>query len=649
MPGDFEQELLEDFLLESQEIIEDLDSQLVALEKEPTDKELLNSIFRGFHTIKGGAGFLDIGAMVSLCHEAEELFNELRRGDKDVTPELMDITLEALDNVKAMFLALRERDVVPPADQQILNRLRSQYSEAEISDTSEQTQSKKSPSSAKNDTTEAEFDSWLEEVAEEGPNLPQPNPPHAEHNGSPATDEIEDIEFESILDNLYGPGGAPGHQSTNQQEPQPEPRENIAAGETSGDSEENTAQATLLKATKEPDWKGGHSDPTIRVDAHRLDDLMNLVGELVLARNRLLNLANSQKDHDLVNAVSSLDHIASRLQDTVMRVRMQPIRRVFSRFPRVVRDLARQLGKEVRLTLEGEETELDKNLIEEIADPLIHLLRNAVDHGIEEPATREATDKSPDGHIRLAASQEGDHITLTIEDDGAGIDPEALKKSAIEKKLISQSSADNMPDSDAYDLMFLPGFSTRTQVSNISGRGVGMDVVRTKITNLNGAISIDSEQGKGSRFTISLPLTLAILPTMMVTVAGVRYALPLTKVREIAELGALRRHKVDQQDAIVLRGETMPLVDLREYLLHGSAPDHAPDTGQTIILTTAKQDLAVAVDTVLGQQDVVVKPLDAGLSAPPGISGSTITGDGSVALILDIDNLIRTLLMERAA
>ena len=639
MAGPLEQELLQDFLLESLEIVEGLDEQLVALERDPGDNELLNSIFRGFHTIKGGAGFLDIAPMVTLCHEAEELFNQLRRGEKQVDADLMDVSLAALDGVKTMFAALREGRGAPDAPAAVISKLKalvqvrqpSTMPAASLPTAAASNPSTRPETAGKADT---DFDNWIDEAAELDARESAPEV-QTQITGS---DMIDEAEFESLLDQIHGPGGAPGTATLGPGPDQDKPAERPP-------EKAKTPPSSPAAATKRSEASG---EASIRVDAHRLDDLMNLVGELVLARNRLLNLAGSREDHDLVNAVSALDHIASSLQDNIMRVRMQPIRRVFSRFPRVVRDLARQLGKQVDLVLEGESTELDKNLIEEIGDPLIHLLRNAIDHGLETPSERKAAGKPELGRVRLAASQEGDHIKLVIEDDGRGIDPAVLKRVAVERQVITEEAADRLTDAEAYDLMFQPGFSTRKEVSDVSGRGVGMDVVRTRIAGMNGAVTVDSVLGDGSCFTIALPLTLAILPTMMVRIDGVRYALPLNKVREIAELAALPRHKIEKQSSIVLRGQTLPLVELRIKLGRKSA-NHATNQGQVIVFTASNRELAVAVDEVLGQQDVVVKPLGRELSASAGIAGSTITGDGSVALILDLDSLVRAVLMECAA
>jgi len=628
MAGDLEQELLQDFLLESREIVDELDQQLVALERNPDDAELLSAIFRGFHTIKGGAGFLDIAPMVTLCHEAEELFNQLRHGDRRVSPELMDASLAALDSVKTMFSTLESARDAEPAPPRVLNALQSLVRAPATQD----------PTPGRAGTGEAAdeaFDALLEDAAAR-----EIGPPAS---AAPAGEEVDEAEFEAMLDELYGPGVAPGADAAS---PSPEAREDESGAPAPKADDASPDEESGRPEPAPPARRMAPGDTTIRVNAGRVDELMNLVGELVLARNRLLNLAGSQDNHELVNAVSSLDHIASSLQDNIMHVRMQPVRRVFSRFPRVIRDLARQLGKDVDLVLEGESTELDKNLIEEIADPLVHLLRNAVDHGLEDPQERARIGKPKAGQVRLSASQEGDHILLVIEDDGRGIDPQGLRRSAVGKGLIAEDAAASLSDSEAYDLMFMPGFSTRNEVSDISGRGVGMDVVRTRIAGMNGTVKVDSTPGRGSRFTISLPLTLAILPTMMVGISGNRYALPLNNVREIADLAALRRHRVEKQDSIVLRGQTLPLMDLRASLGHGAGDPHR---GQILVLIASNRELAVAVDEVLGQQDVVVKPLGPELSASAGISGSTITGDGSVALILDLDGLVRSFVLEKAA
>ncbi len=365
-----------------------------------------------------------------------------------------------------------------------------------------------------------------------------------------------------------------------------------------------------------------------------------MVGELVLVRNRLTSLGMTKEDEDLTKAVSNLDAVTTDLQGAVMKTRMQPIKKVFGRFPRVVRDLARSLNKEIKLILEGEETDLDKNLVEALADPLVHLVRNSVDHGIEEPDKREATGKPREGTVVLSASQEGDHILLTIRDDGAGMNAEKLKEIAIERGVLDADAANRMSDSDAFNLIFAPGFSTKTEISEVSGRGVGMDVVKTKITQLNGTVNIDSEMGVGTVLEIKVPLTLAILPTLMVIVGEQTFALPLAGVNEIFHLDLTNTNLVDGQLTIIVREKAIPLFYLDQWLVKGGN-DKPKDKGHVVIVQLGAQQIGFVVDSLIGQEEVVIKPLDRLLHGTPGMAGATITSDGGIALIIDVPSMLK--------
>src|SRR5690606_25099379 len=368
---------------------------------------------------------------------------------------------------------------------------------------------------------------------------------------------------------------------------------------------------------------------TVRVDTRRLDEIMNMVGELVLVRNRLVRIGANSADEMLAKAVANLDLVTADLQTSVMKTRMQPIKKVFGRFPRVVRDLARSLNKEIVLELHGEETDLDKNLVEALADPLVHLVRNAVDHGIELPDVRESRGKSRVGTILLTAEQEGDHILLTISDDGNGMDPELLRRKAVEKGLMDKDAADRLSRSECFELIFAPGFSTKTQVSDVSGRGVGMDVVKTKIGQLNGSVSVDSTLGKGSRIEIKVPLTLAIMPTMMVMVGEQTFALPLVSVNEIFNLDLGKTHIIDGQQVVTVRDKALPLFHLRRWLGHSVVEDNGmAGTANVVIVSVGAQRVGFVVDALIGQEEVVIKPLGRMLHGTAGMAGATITGDG---------------------
>ena len=386
--------------------------------------------------------------------------------------------------------------------------------------------------------------------------------------------------------------------------------------------------------------KPAQAETTVRVDTKRLDQIMNMVGELVLVRNRLTSLGLIKEDEDLTKAVSNLDAVTTDLQGAVMKTRMQPIKKVFGRFPRVVRDLARSLNKEIKLILEGEETDLDKNLVEALADPLVHLVRNSVDHGIESPDKRVAAGKSREGVVVLSASQEGDHILLTIRDDGAGMNANKLKEIAIERGVLDVDAAARMSDKEAFSLIFAPGFSTKTEISEVSGRGVGMDVVKTKITQLNGTVNIDSEMGVGTILEIKVPLTLAILPTLMVVIGKQTFALPLAAVNEIFHLDLTKTNVVDGQLTIIVREKAIPLFYLDQWLVRDYV-EKPRDRGHVVIVQLGNQQIGFVVDSLIGQEEVVIKPLDRLLHGTPGMAGATITSDGGIALIIDVPNMLK--------
>lgn len=394
-------------------------------------------------------------------------------------------------------------------------------------------------------------------------------------------------------------------------------------------------------ASKKAAAPTAQAETTVRVDTARLDDIMNMVGELVLVRNRLVSLGLTSGDEEMSKAVANLDNVTADLQGSVMKTRMQPIKKVFGRFPRVVRDMARSLKKDITLTMEGEDTDLDKNLVEALADPLVHLVRNSVDHGIEMPDDREASGKPRTGTVILSASQEGDHILLSIKDDGAGMDADKLKSIAISRGVLDEESAARMSDEDAYELIFAPGFSTKTEISDISGRGVGMDVVKTKITQLNGTVKISSEKGVGTVLNITVPLTLAIMPTLMVQLGQQIFALPLAAVNEIFNLDLTKTNIVDGRKTISVRNRAIPLFYLDEWLSKDYIPGKDRTEGHVVIVQIGPQTVGFVVDGLIGQEEVVIKPLGALLHSTPGISGATITSDGSIALIVDIGNLLK--------
>ena len=511
------------------------------------------------------------------------------------------------------------------------------------------------------DITDDEFEKLLDELhgAGNSPSTasaappPPPAAPVASVSASADGDDLmTDEEFEKLLDQLHGSGNGPSAEeldaATKPAEVKPAPApvatapQPVAAPTAVQTPEPVKAPAPVKSEAKAPAAKKQQAEATVRVDTSTLDTIMNMVGELVLVRNRLVSLGLNSNDEEMSKAVSNLDVVTADLQGAVMKTRMQPIKKVFGRFPRVVRDLARSLKKDIVLEMRGEETDLDKNLVEALADPLIHLVRNSVDHGIEMPEARVAAGKSRTGKVILSASQEGDHIELAIVDDGGGMDPDKLRAIAVKRGLMDEDAASRLSNKECFNLIFAPGFSSKEQISDISGRGVGMDVVKTAINTLNGSIDIDSEMGKGTKITIKVPLTLAILPTLMVGVAGHPFALPLASVNEIFHLDLSRTNVVDGQLTIIVREKSIPLFYLQNWLApKAGIVELRKGHGHVVIVQLGSQRVGFVVDTLIGQEEVVIKPLDNLLQGTPGMAGATITSDGHIALILDVPDLLK--------
>jgi two-component system chemotaxis sensor kinase CheA len=703
MGFEVDEDILQDFLVEASEILEQLSEQLVELEKRPEDRELLNAIFRGFHTVKGGAGFLSLSELVDICHGAENVFDILRTGKQQVSAELMDVILQALDTVNEMFGRVQNRDPLEPASPALLEALHHLADPSHIAKVaaaapvqpvakpepvatpvaSAVTPPVSSAESSIDEITDDEFERLLDELHGPGkaPAVTASNTASA--TSSEVVGDITDDEFEALLDQLHGAGKHVGRPNTTSSSPTPvpppPPAEPVVSstsddqitdddfeklldqlhGQGKGPSaitpaahdtvepvshnQEQPVEAVtkaVVSAQPQAAQQAVQSETTVRVDTRTLDVIMNMVGELVLVRNRLISLGVASNDEDLAKAVSNLDVVTADLQGAVMKTRMQPIKKVFGRFPRVVRDLARSLKKEIELIMEGEETDLDKNLVEALADPLVHLVRNSCDHGVELPEKREATGKPRKGTITLRASQEGDHILLSITDDGAGMDPEKLKEIAVSRGVLDADTAARMSDTEAFNLIFAPGFSTKQQISDISGRGVGMDVVKTSITQLNGTINIQSAKGTGTRIEIKVPLTLAILPTLMVEIGKQTFALPLSSVNEIFYLNLATSKMVDGQLTIIVRDKAIPLFFLQEWLIRGGRGNRT-ESGHVVIVQVGQKQIGFVVDNLIGQEEVVIKPLDNLLHGTPGMAGATITSDGGIALILDIPGLLK--------
>lgn len=599
-----------DFIIEAQEILDRLGEQLVSLEQAPQDSDQLNAVFRGYHTLKGGAGFLGVTAMVELCHAAEEALGAARAGQAVLQAHHFDAAQQSLDYLQSMLDAVSsgtEPGYAPPdliAQFDVHGGAVAAPAAAAA------------PAAGGSDLiTDDEFEALLDQL--HGGNAPTAVAPAKKADDG----LISEDEFEALLDQLHG-GAAPGTKPAAAMAPAPAAAPRPVA-----------APAPVAKPAAKPLAEAEH---TVRVDTKRLDAIVNLIGELVLSRNRLKTLRARLRDEELDRAVSTLDIATARLQSAVMRTRMQPVGKVFSRFPKVARDVARSLKKEVDLELIGAETELDRNLVEALADPLVHLVRNAIDHGVEMPDLREAQGKPRMGNVRLSAQQEGDYVSIEVQDDGAGIDPEKLRAKAREKGLIDPEAAARLSSEECLHLVFLPGFSTKQQVTDISGRGVGMDVVQSRIRELSGQIQIQSELGRGSRFLIRVPLTLAILPTLLVQAGEDVYALPLARVMEVLHAPRTSLGWFDGRAVLDRRSHTLPLVDLRQWL---DVTPAASPLLTIVVLQAGEARFGLVVDQVRGREEVVIKPLPKALRGLRGYAGATLIGDGRMALILDVDGL----------
>jgi len=604
------EDLLQDFLTEAEDLLSDVDNKLVDLERSPGDRGLLNDIFRGFHTIKGGAGFLNAAELVTLCHLTESLFDKLRNGELAVTSEIMDVILDATAGVRNMFNQLSQGLMPSPADPNVIASLKAVQSEdaapaVPVVSSAPQVVAKTSGAG------QGKAPDWNElHSAVTGAVTLITTPAKAETPPSPGTAVVPVIpEADAIVKSALGRRATdtPG-----------------VGGPTGRRVEER------------------QRDTTIRVDTTRLDQVLNLSGEIGLTKNRLnalrSDILNGRNDtetlHALDVAVSQLDLLVSDLQNAVMKTRMQPIGRLFQKYPRIARDLARSLGKDVELVLIGEETEIDKTMIEDLSDPIIHLIRNAVDHGVESAEERRFAGKPEKADVRLEARQEGDHIVILVADDGHGMNAEKLRAKAVEKGLISDEEANTMDERQSFNLVFLPGFSLASRVSDVSGRGVGMDVVRTNIQKLNGTIDIHSVQGKGTTFIINLPLTLAILPVLLVKLGDQPFAVPLSMVREILPIDPAEVKEVGGRATMVVRGEVLPILPLSKML--GWEQENTPEYG--VLMQMAELSFILAIDTFAGREDAVIKSLDD--FRPKGVAGVTTLSNGQIVLILDMKELL---------
>ena len=612
------EDLLQDFLVEAGDLLSGVDNKLVDLEQNPEDRALLNEIFRGFHTIKGGAGFLNAAELVTLCHLTENLFDRLRNGELSITGELMDVIMAATAGVRDMFGVLEHGTQPEPADPDVLARLKA-----------------------------ALAGEPLASVA-----APVAAAPVVALGAAAASPQVSAAgsgpDWNNLFDAVTGaaaPAAAIAATGTTVAGPH-------VTHDVAGETPEQIIKAAVGRRVA--DKPGAQSVPvgrretektrdnSIRVDTTRLDQVLNLSGEIGLTKNRLnalrSDILNGRSDtetlHALDQAVSQLDLLVSDLQNAVMKTRMQPVGRLFQKYPRIARDLARSLGKDVELVLVGEDTEIDKTMIEDLSDPIIHLIRNAVDHGVESTEDRRVAGKPEKSQVRLEARQEGDHIVLVVSDDGRGMNPERLRAKALEKGIITDEEANTMDERQSFQLVMLPGFSTKDVASDVSGRGVGMDVVKTNIQKLNGSIEIKSVLGKGSTFIISLPLTLAILPVLLVKLGEQPFAVPLSMVREILPIKIEAVQEVGGCATMVVRGEVMQMYPLSHLL--GWSSDLVPEYG--VLMQMAEHAFILAIDGFMGREDAVIKSLDD--FRPKGVAGVTTLSNGQIVLILDMKEVL---------
>ena len=635
------QELLEDFLVEAFEMIEEMDQDLVELENNPDDLELLNKIFRVAHTIKGSGSFLNFDKLTHLTHHMEAVLDKARKGELTITPDIMDIILESVDAMKAILEYIRDNgnDSAPEIDVEPIVKKLDAIVKGENKSQEPKKEENKKEEKVGNINLEDITPDNLDEL-----DLSELSPEELDKvldklvddmNTSPEEEGIEEIEEVEEDKEKSSEEKEESKEITKKSETTPAKENKKALSK----SEQKTALKKNMISVKEQ---------TIRVDVKRLDQLMNLIGELVLAKNRLIKIYNDVEERyegekfleELNQVVSSISIVTTDLQIAVMKTRMLPIGKVFNKFPRLVRDLSRELGKKIKLIIEGEDTELDKSIIEEIGDPLVHMIRNAVDHGIEPPEERKKAGKPEEGTIWLKAYNEGNMIVIEIKDDGRGMDPEKLKQKAIEKGIITPSEAENMSDKEAFMLIFKPGFSTAAKITNVSGRGVGMDVVKTNIEKLNGIIEVDSVKGKGSTFKLKIPLTLAIIQALLVASQEDLFAVPLSNVIETVRIVEEDIYTIEGRSVLKLRNEVLPLVHMADIFNIEKILEPEKYL-YVVILGLGATKIGLIVDRFIGQEEIVIKSLGEFLKGLPGIAGATIRGDGRVTLIVDVGSLMK--------
>ncbi len=649
------QEIMEDFLIEAFEMNEQLDQDLVELEHNPEDLDLLNRIFRVAHTIKGSSSFLNLNILTHLTHNMEDVLNRARKGEIKITPDIMDVVLRSIDLMKTLLVTIRDtgsdtnngkENEIEEAVKQ-LQAITSQNLEGAKEGTKEapkkESQEEAKKEAEKENTEENQENKAKAPTAE---NSASDNPLADEPDLDYANMSAEEVEAE--IERLLNKRQEADKERRAQKKQEAKPKQEVAPKTETPKTETPKAPKTEIKTKAKADTEENKApsigvEQTVRVDVRRLDHLMNLIGELVLGKNRLIRIYGDVEERydgekfleELNQVVSSISAVTTDLQLAVMKTRMQPVGKVFNKFPRMVRDLSRELGKSIELIIEGEETELDKSIVEEIGDPLIHIIRNSCDHGIEPLEERRRLNKPETGKVQLSAYNEGNHIVIKISDDGKGLDPVMLKEKAIEKGVISERDAEGMSDREAFNLIFKPGFSTAKVVSNVSGRGVGMDVVKTNIEKLNGIIEIDSEVGVGTTQKLKIPLTLAIIQALLVGVQEEYYAIPLSSVLETVRISQDEIYTVDGKSVLRLRDEVLSLVRLSDIFKVDAILESNSDV-YVVIIGLADQKIGVIVDYLIGQEEVVIKSLGYYLKNTRGIAGATVRGDGKITLIVDV-------------
>jgi two-component system chemotaxis sensor kinase CheA len=588
------EEIISEFVTEAEETLEKIDPMFVDLESRGYDKDILNEIFRGMHTLKGAAGFLGFQQIVDVAHRAESIMKRLRDGEMTLTREIMDVILKSVDMLRLLISHISSKNNV---EENISGLL-------------------------------AELDAVIS--LQESP------------------DSVVDLGKEAGI--------------TMGSAVQPEEIEKADSGEVEVPTQKAgfAAPPSIAPAAEEQVQQVSKEKEvvsTLRVDVSRIDKVMDLAGEIVLARNRILNLANKlEMTHSddpnvesLLETTSFLDRVTSDLQLAVMKIRMQPIQKVFSKFPRMVRDLSRSLSKEINLEIFGEDTEVDKSVIENIGDPMIHIIRNSIDHGIEHADERIAKGKHAKGRIIISAYQKGTQIVIEVADDGKGIDVEAVKRKALAQGIVTEEEVQKMPDDTAINLIFLPGFSTKEVSTELSGRGVGMDVVKTNVGKLNGYVEVVTKKDEGSTFRISLPLTLAIIQAMMVRIGSEFYALPQSMIEETLRVSRSDIKDVTGQNVMTIRGKVLPVFSMSETLGVRSRKSDEKDHSYVLVASVADRRFCITVDELLGQEEIVIKTISGVDSEECGILGATITGDGKVVLILDLAVMARRIFVSKAA